>query len=100
MSIKPGGGTRLVNHGATSTRRALSTNAVAAPAATHPENAARNGKASVTTTASPATWATPIIGTATRFSGTPALVTRENVCADTGNNAISAATEAASEATS
>src|SRR5258705_12896007 len=100
MTMGDGAGTRNANHGATSTRRALSTIATAPRWANHPAANAIPLKAFAATTARPAIWTTAIAGTATRLSTSPATVIRENVAAITGSSAISTAADATTDAAS
>src|SRR5262245_44689850 len=90
----PGGGTRQANAGDRSTSFAVSTMPVAETAASHPATRATDDHLSNAATASPATWATAINGTARRFSSGPAIVIRENDVAATGVSASSTASDA------
>src|SRR5258705_12543162 len=100
MTMGDGAGTRNANHGATSTRRALSTIATAPRWANHPAANAIPSTAFAATTARPAIWTTAMAGTATRVSTRPATVIRENVAALTRSSAVSTAAGGATDAAS
>src|SRR5262249_56372104 len=95
--VAAGGGTRHASHGATSTRRALSTIPAAARCATHPDPLASQSIESAPTVSMPAIWTTAINGTATKFKTMPANVTREKVTLTTGKRAISTAADVATD---
>src|SRR5213083_55022 len=100
MVTADGAGTRKASHGATPTRRALSTIATAPRCASHPATTPTASNAFAQTTARPAIWTSAIAGTATRFKTRPAAVTREKVAAMTGSKAISTAADAVSDVAS
>src|SRR5690606_41250966 len=93
MTVHDGDGTRHVAHGARSTRRALSTRAVAAAWVTSPDRSAANPRPtqSAATVADPAPWTSAMLGTAARFSTSPARVTRWKTYAETGASTSSTA---------